>query len=170
MKKVSLRKIMIAMGIAASLSLFAADQAVTPKAEPKVMTNEAQQDCEKLMKDPFPDLIVEKVLTSNGISPSEVKEITGKLDAAAATIPDRFAKEYAAEDEPIATNDPLSDVYDTESLDNVRLEVFRDVMKEYISDAELAMKMFNEINTQREAAVKACSGMELKTPAHEAGK
>ena len=118
--------------------------------------------CRKaLLKDDFPDLIVEKALTSKGIAASQIKEINGKLDEEAKAIPQIYAAEYKVnmQEEPVATNDPLSEVYMAENIDDVRFEVFAKVMKEYVSDPEVVMSMFNEIVAQRNAQLKAC-GME----------
>ena len=149
-----LRNMTLAVSLAASLALFGAE-----KGDAMTMINESQQQCIRLMQDPFPDTIVEKVLIKNGISEGQIKTITKELDAAAATIPEKFAAAYGNEEEPSATNDPLSDVYanSTEELDNVRLEVFRDVMAKYVSDVGRAMEMFKEISKQRNNEIKTCS-------------
>ncbi len=156
-----LKNLALAVSLTASLALFGAEKPADQSDAP-AMTNESQQQCIRLMQDPFPDTIVEKVLTKKGISEGQIKEITQELDAAAAKIPDKFAQAYGNDEEPSATNDPLSDVYNdsTEELDNARLEVFRDVMKKYVSDVEVAMQMFKDINKQRNKEIKNCSSPE----------
>lgn len=162
MNRVSVSSLVVMLGVSVSLSLFGANNSSNSKTPAESVTTDAQEDCEKLQHDPFPDLIVEKVLISNGISRSEIPKINVSLDAAAAKIPGQFVLEDNLENEPAATNDPLSDVYSnvSETLDEVKRNAFLEAMKPYITDAQLGLKMFNEINAKRESALEACMGLD----------
>ncbi len=138
-----------------SRTVLAAEEA------PAVQMSTVDKCRQDLMSDAFPAEIVEKALTSKGIAQSQIKEIMGKLSEGAKNIPEMYATEYQSnvQEEPAATNDPLSEIYMTENLNDVREEVFLNVMKEYVSDAQLAVSMFNDITTQRNAAIKDCGKM-----------
>jgi len=148
--------LLVTMGLVASLALFGANQNTMP--DDSNLANQKQADCDKLRQDPFPDLIVEQVLTKKGIASSQIKEINGKLDQAATTITDKFLEEYQEDEEPVATNDPLSEVYNTDNVEDVKRDVFMDVMKAYITDAQVGVEMFNQISAKRESALEACTG------------
>ena len=109
-----------------------------------------------LVDDHFPDVIVFNVLVDRGVSKSDIKMINDKLDADSKDIKDDFAQVVVTEEEPVATNDPLSDVFNYDALKDARLVVFREVMKDYVDDAGMVINMYNKIETERDKQIKEC--------------
>lgn len=148
------------MSLTASAGMLLAENNAKAGKEP-VVTKEgvSVEECRKaLVNEQFPELIVEKVLVAKGIPKSQIKEINGKLQG---RVHDYQAsaeevKEVIDETEPVATNDPLSGAYDAEGMSDIHFDFFVDVMKEYITDADLARAMFTEISAERKAQIEAC--------------
>lgn len=155
MKRLS--KLALFSGIAA-VAMVARMTSVMAEETAAMELNTIDKCRQELTNEAFPLAITEKALISKGIAQSQVKEIMDKLNEQAKIIPAIYAAEYKSDiqEEPLATNDPLSEVYMIENLNSVREEVFLSVMKEYVSDAQVAIAMFNSITSQREAAIKDC--------------
>jgi hypothetical protein len=109
-----------------------------------------------LVDDHFPDVIVYNVLVDRGVSKSDIKLINQKLDSDSKDLREDFVQVVVEEEEPVATNDPLSDVYNYDALKDARLVVFREVMKDYVDDAGMVIQMYNKIESERDKQLKAC--------------
>ncbi|MDP1834858.1 MAG: hypothetical protein Q8K75_02920 [Chlamydiales bacterium] len=147
------------MSLTASAGMLFAENNSKADKEPVVAKEGVSvEECRKaLVNEPFPELIVENVLVEKGIPKSQIKEINGKLQGRVHHQASREeVREVIEETEPVATNDPLSGAYDAEGMADIQFDLFVDVMKEYITDADLARAMYTDISAKRKAQIEAC--------------
>lgn len=150
----------LAIGIA-GVALFLSAAETAEENQTKTVEDQAAgatvETCRQaLVDDHFPDVIVFDVLVDRGVSKSDIKSINKKLDADSKDIKDDFAQTVLNEEEPVATNDPLSDVFNYDALKDARLVVFREVMKDYVDDAGMVINMYNKIESERDKQIKEC--------------
>ncbi len=149
----------IALALTTSAAMLIAESLTTAHDDDSEQQVVFMQDECELMEDPkdhFPDLIVERVLVKNDVSKAYISEINVALDDIDPSVEEIYlsilASRYGDED----INDRSDQDIAMDIMEMARLEAFVTVMREYIDDAQLAMKMFDSIMTKREMALEAC--------------